>query len=72
MIKNTNFRIPILLQPKSLIFQTIGYVWPIHLHSRLEVLEIFLEKGKVPAITGEIREEGNLLERGCLLLVPKE
>ena len=36
--------------------------------SRLEVLAIFLAKGKVLAITGETREEGNLLERECLLL----
>ena len=31
-------------------------------------LEIFLTKGKARAITGETREEGNLLERECLLL----
>ena len=36
--------------------------------SRLEVQAIFLAKGKVPLKTGETREEGNLLERGCLLL----
>ena len=30
--------------------------------SRLEVLAIFLAKGKVPVTTGETKEEGNLLE----------
>ena len=39
------------------------------LASRLEVLAVFLAKGKVPATTGDTRGEGNLLERGCLLLV---
>ena len=37
--------------------------------SRLEVLEDFLEKGKVPVSIGDPREEGNTLERGSLLLV---
>ena len=44
----------------------------IPLTSRLEVLADFLEKGKLPATTGETREEGNLLARGCLLLVNME
>ena len=35
---------------------------------RLEVLAIFLAKGRVLVITGETREEGNLLEREYLLL----
>ena len=41
----------------------------IPLYSRLEVLASFLAKGKVLAITGETREKGKRLERGCLLLV---
>ena len=40
----------------------------IPLNYRLEIMEIFLAKEKVLAITGETREEGNLLERECLLL----
>ena len=39
---------------------------------RLKVLGNFLEKGKVPATTGETKEEGTTLERGCLLLVTME
>ena len=41
----------------------------IPLNTRLEVLASFMVKGKVIAITGETREEGNLLEKGSLLLV---
>ena len=37
--------------------------------SRQEILENFLEKLKVPSTTGETREEGTTLERGCLILV---
>ena len=44
----------------------------IPLNLRLEILAIFLAKGKALAITGETREEENLLERGCLILVSKE
>ena len=44
----------------------------ISLTSRLEVLADFLEKGKVPATTGETREDGNLLARRSLLLVTME
>ena len=40
--------------------------------SRLEVLEIFLAKGKVPTTKRETRKEGNLLDKGCLLLVTIE
>ena len=39
---------------------------------RLEALANYLEKGKVPATTGETSEEGTTLERGCLLLVSME
>ena len=39
------------------------------LTSRLEVLENFLEKGKVRVTTEETREEEPSLEGGCLLLV---
>ena len=44
----------------------------IPLNLRLEILAIFLAKGKALVITGEIREEGNLLERECLLLETME
>ena len=48
----------------------------IHLNARLEVLASFLAsflaKGKVLAITVETREDRNLLERRCLLLVTME
>ena len=44
----------------------------ISLNSRLEVLASFLAKGNVLVITGDSREDGNLLERGCLLLVTME
>ena len=42
------------------------------LNLRLEILAIFMAKGKALAITGETREEGNLLERECLLLETME
>ena len=37
-------------------------------YSILEVLASFLTKGKIPATTGETKEEGNLLDRGRLLV----
>ena len=37
-----------------------------------QILANFAEKGKVPVTTGETREEGTTLERGCLLLVNME
>ena len=40
--------------------------------SRLDVLAIFLKKGRVLATTGETREVENLLERSCILLVTME